>query len=476
MLLHLLLSLLLAAGAPASSEPPPEELQEQATQAFDENDFAEAARALEQLLEKNPDSPPALYNLACAQAQLGELAAAEQSLIDAISHGFIDFHHMVRDPHLAPLRGRETFETIRLGWRDLLDARADANMEAAKRIFDSRYLFRRDGSLRLIFAAAFDEITFEQARTEIDRVADWAFKTLFSNLGPDEGADPTPDPWVTVILPAPEDFMRMSPGTNVGGFYDHDRRRLVSQDVGPSFRHEFFHVLHWRDMTRRGQKHPDWIMEGLASVVEDIEIAPDGGLVPAPSWRTNIVKRLERANRLLSFEELATMDRRRFVTRRPNAHYAQARALMMYLFHVEHLGAWYQAYVEGYDEDPTGVEALRAVFDEPLQDVESRYRAWIRSLPEAVEELRPGMASLGVVVSPGRGDGPRIQQIPPGSEARRDGLRLGDVIEAIDGMATRTTHDILRAVADREPGERVEVSVRRGTRRLTVQVELIEAE
>lgn len=471
-----------AHAAPEAPADPAQTLQDQATAAFERKDYAAARDALTGLLAYKSDNAAVLYNLACALAQTGEIDAAGERLLDAITHGFVDFFHMEADAHLRPLAGSRAYEAVLLGWRELLDARADSNFESAKRAFGPPYHFARNPQLRLIYAAAFDEQTFAEAEADINAVAEWALATLFTDMRLDDPAapepDPRPDPWVTVILPTPEDFVRMIRSANVGGFYDHDQRRLISQDVGPSLRHEFLHVLHWRHMMRHGQKHPEWVMEGLGCLVEDIERspAPEGSLTPAPSWRTNIVKRLERAGRLLPLDELTSMPRERFVTRRPNAHYAQARAIMLHMALTGRLGAWYGAYVRSFDRDPTGSAALEEAFGMPLREIDRAHKEWVRALPEVAEEIRPGMASLGVVVTPGRGDGPAIESVLPGSDARRAGLRMGDVIVAVDGRPTRTMEDLVKILSEREVGERVEVSVRRGTRRVSTSVTLVAAD
>lgn len=467
--------MLTPAPAPAHGQGDAAELERRVVRAFDEGEHREARDLLKQLIELDGASPIHRYNLACALAQLGDLEGASDRLIEAISIGFVDFHHMKRDSNLGPMRGHITYESILEGWRDLLDARMEANLESAKRVFGSGYDYEQDEDLRLLYISAFDRRLFQEARRDIEMLSEWAFANLFTGLGPDRPTDRRPDPWVSVILPTPEDFVGMVRSANVGGFYSHNQRRLISQDIGPSLRHEFLHVLHWRDMTRLDQRHPDWILEGLGCLVEDIDWGPDGELLPAPSWRTNIVKRLERAGRMLPLNELMTMPREHFVGRRPNAHYAQARAVMMFLHEEGKLSEWYRRYTAGHDEDDTGIRALESVFETSLAEVERRYRAWIRAFPEAPEEIRPGMASIGVEIGPGRGDGPEIERIPPGSDARRAGLRMRDVITAINGRSTRAMEDLVRILSEFEPGETVEISVRRGRLHHTVQVTLVPA-
>jgi hypothetical protein len=317
-----------------------------------------------------------------------------------------------------------------------------------------------------------DPETLADIREDVDRVATWAFVNLFTEMNYDDPQDPRPDPWVAILLPTPEDFVRAAVSPDVGGWYDHDSRRLISQDAGPSMRHELMHALHWRDMTRRGQRHPEWIMEGLACLLEDVHVRPDGSIEPAPSWRTNIVKRLERMNRLEDFERLMTMPRERFVGVRPNARYAQARSVMMFLHDRGVLADWYTAYVSGFDDDPTGVAALEGVFDAPLDRVERMHKAWVASLPEVAEQIDRGMATLGVELGDGRGDGPVVERVTSRSAGARAGLRLRDVILSLDAQPVRTRSGLIRLLGERGVGQRVTLEIRRGALRKHLEITL----
>lgn len=468
----------IAFGAAISAAAPDvRELRETAHEAAAAGDWNGARSALLALLDERPNDAEAMYELAAALAQIGETDAAGTRLVDALKFGFIDLQRLQRDARLEPLHETETYRAIIAGWRDLLDARADANEQSLRSLFGAGYQFHRDDELRLLYASAFHPESFRVAKEEIDAVASWAFATLFEAPKP---SDERPPAWVSVLLPTPEHFlafmMQLGAGPNVGGLYDHDRSQLICQDIGPSLRHEFLHVLHWRLLTRTNQRHPDWIMEGLGALVEDMdrdEAAP-GGWRAAPSWRTNIAKRLLDLGRLLPLEDLITMDRRIFRSRRPNANYAQARAFIMFLSDAGALSSFFEIYVQTYGEDPTGRLALERTLQKPLAEIESDYRRWLGDLSPAPEEIRPGMASLGVVVSAGRGDGPVIDEVVAGTPAGGSGLRLRDVILAVDGRSTRTLPDLVRVLATYEPGDTVQIDVRRGSRRLQFDVELVE--
>ena len=78
--------------------------------------------------------------------------------------------------------------------------------------------------------------------------------------------------------------------------------------------------------------------------------------------------------------------------------------------------------------------------------------------------LTTGQAAAGGAVT--------VAAVVAGSPAARAGLREGDTIREVDGTAVRSPSDVAAAIADRAPGERVEVGVQRGGAQTSVTVEL----
>jgi len=259
--------------------------------------------------------------------------------------------------------------------------------------------------------------------------------------------------------------------SSVGGAYEHQKRRLVAQDLGATLRHEFIHVLHWRDMNRLGQTHAPWIQEGLASLVEDYDVV-GSKVVPVASWRTNIVKRMHAAHRMPKIEELATTRMQAFTSNRPLAKYAQARTVMLYLLEKRQLNVFYSTYTQQYATDPTGISALEAALGKEISEIEEGYRAWIDQLetvPETGSDLK---ATLGIEIESGTGDGVVVKALPGGSRSRT-GLRLGSVITAIDHHPTRDLFELIRILGKYRPGQTVTLHHRRGTVHTTSQVKLL---
>jgi serine protease DegS len=94
-------------------------------------------------------------------------------------------------------------------------------------------------------------------------------------------------------------------------------------------------------------------------------------------------------------------------------------------------------------------------------------RGWIGIDPKdvSVETARYyGLPHAGVAI---RLDG--------NSPAAAAGLMLGDMIEAVDGQDVMSAQDVRARIADHKPGSKVRVAVDRGTRRIEVEIPVVEA-
>ncbi|MBS0191178.1 MAG: PDZ domain-containing protein [Phycisphaerales bacterium] len=468
-----------------------EQVSEEADRALARRDFAAAEPLLRRQIEMRPREFVPMYNLACALSNTARPDEAGEWLVRATENGFDDYRKLTRDPDLAGARSSGSYAKLVRSWPKVLEARRDANLEQVRRIFSHPdegrdYTEVVDDKRRFVYRSAFDPAEFDKARKEIERLGDWAEKALFPGLW--DSREIEFDPWVIIVLPSRRDFttwlvITFGPAartgfSTIGGSYIHDKKQLVSQDLGSTFRHEFFHVLHWRDCTRKGRTDPYWVQEGLASLVEDVDTPGDGkpGLTPVPSWRTNIVLRRDRSNTLMPLDKFIAMPREKFLSAMQLANYAQARAIFLYLYSRGKLQDWYNACGTAETASPPG--SMAGVFEEvlgqPIRAIDNDFRAWVRTLPEVAEEIRPGMASLGVEVETGAGDGVTITSIAdvirPGVfdpipvstlKGVRGELHVGDVITAVGGQSTRDIADLIRVLGEKKPGDEVIVTYRR---------------
>jgi hypothetical protein len=453
--------------------------------AFDARDYAGAEASLRELIPLDAGNFVHWYNLACVLALRGERDESVQMLRQAMARGFTDRTQLETDPNLSAIRDHETYRAILDNWEAFIADRAAKAMEGARRTFPSPpYTFETDEERRLLFISAFTAESFAKARAELhalDALWDATVAPADPALRGLPSASPS-DPMISVILPRPEDYATWARrhfgerAERVGGAYLNDDLQLVAQDLGSTLRHEYWHVLHWRHMNRLGQRHPYWVMEGLCSLVEDVDVGPTGALVPVASWRTNTARRLELAGGLVPWEVLFALPRERFMGSRPLAAYAQSRSVFLWLFQEGKLREWYTAYVASFKEDPTGRVAFEKTFDRPVRETERQYRAWLRALPEVAEMLRPGAAQLPLELGQGPGDGLIVASLPASAAGRATGLRPRDVVTAVDGRPVRDLNDLARVLGELEPGETVEVRYRRGPNHLSTRATLVPAE
>ena len=465
---------------PASREVPDARLTP-AVEAFAAQNYAEAEARLRALLDDHPESFILHYNLACALSMQGDTDRALEHLMLAARFGFTDGPIMRRDPHLAAVRDTEGFRALDARWDDLLRAHADAEYQRLQQQFGPTYHYHRDDDRRLLYAVAYDRDIFEQARAEIDRTHAWFARAVEPTV---EHAEPG-DAWISIILPSRPDFerwarQRFGPAGagdffDIGGEYHHDRKQLVAADLGPTLRHEYAHVLHWRHNTRLAQRHPVWIQEGLCSLPEDLEPDPQTALDRAvPNWRTNSTKRLASALALPPVRDFVRIPRDRFTSHRPLANYAIARTIMLFLEDRGQLRDFYRIYTETIEDDPTGYRALIEVSGLSAHEFDRAFRLWLRDLPEVPERVARGSASLGVEVEAGTGLGPVVVSIlRPRAERRDFPLRTGDTITAINARPVRDLAELIRVLADYQPGDTVEITLRRGNQTETTRVQLV---
>jgi len=455
-------------------------LTTQLAEAAAAKDLPAAAAALRDLVKLQPGQWVPRFNLAAVLARMGpaERDAAAEALADAFSCGFDDFSRLRADAALAGVLEHDRISPIVAEPQKLLAALRDARLAGLRKLYGPKYTYSTSDALRIGIASSVPEQSLAFARAQMELVRTWWEGTVLPEGASAVTADGTlPDPWVMVVIPTRRDFDRWAAevaGARAGtlaGLYDHDRRELVTQDTGSTLRHEFAHVLHWRQMMRLRQVHPVWVQEGLCSLVEDVVVDKESGEVrPVTSWRTNTVRRMADIGNLPKFAALFAMRPEKFTGERTLANYAMGRAVFLYLAEQGKLRQWYAAYTEGFEAEPTGSAALVAVLGKPIDQIEKDFRVWARNLPEAPDANSGPRRTIGVELEQAA-DGLAVGMMSL-NEMKTGGLRPGDVVQEVAGVAVRDWHDLARAIGKKHLGETVEVKVRRVTNVLVLKVKV----
>ena len=95
--------------------------------------------------------------------------------------------------------------------------------------------------------------------------------------------------------------------------------------------------------------------------------------------------------------------------------------------------------------------------------------------PPAPEAPMPPHGWLGVVLSDKEGEGVDVIDVKEGSPAEKAGLKDGDRILEMDGTKIDRSRDIRRAMRDLEPGDTVQIRIRRKSQEKTLTATLGEA-
>ena len=470
----LMLSLLVLAtglgGRPASafqSDDDAAALERRIVRTFGSGNHEEALELVSLYLQSWPGTPHMLYNRACGLALLGRREASAAALLEAVEHGFRDFAAMRRDPDLASMRNHETFTSILEASRRIDRGTANRQFEAWQRRYGDDYHYETDTQHRLHFATGLDAKAHADMKQIIGRQADQLTKTLFKS---------PPLDWCFVVVPSKnhvkEVFQRVldvADPARTPGVYLHGTRLLVTRDIGESLRHEFAHRMHWADMDLRGQRHPMWVQEGLASLYEEYVWNDDGTIKFVPNMRHNIARRQVQAGIALSWDKLFQLEPDQFLA--GNARfYPQVRSMFEFLAALGLLEEWYEAYVATFDQDPGGGKAFEQVFGLPVDQVNQRWKSWVLDRGSIDDRVSYGDASIGISGIEA-GDGVQVEQII-GRNARRAGLRRGDVITQVDEKPVRALGELMLAIAGRKIGETVQLEIRRRDQRLVIAVRL----
>ena len=271
---------------------------------------------------------------------------------------------------------------------------------------------------------------------------------------------------VVVVLPTAQDYRRLVGRSKALGRYSTRERCLVTMTLGSVLRHEFTHAVHHNDQQRAGQEHAVWVAEALATLYQYADIQ-DGRLAGRRTGDLAPLQRAVREGKAVAFKDLVRMDSAAFL-QRADVTYPQVRWLALWLQERDQLGAFYERYKDTYGDDPSGAQALEAVFGSPLADVETEWRRWLRKQEPPWRPRWEAVAHLGIRMR-AREHGVAVDGFLPGSSAARSKqFRVGDVILSVAGEPTPDPAELAKAVQSCKPGQTVRLEVLRDGRMTVV--------
>jgi hypothetical protein len=367
---------------------------------------------------------------------------------------------MERDTDLDNIRGDARYRSILARRDEILKRGAEKRVEQLKKQFGEDYIVDVDEERKIIYATNQSKTCLEELKSALNEYADAQWETLF---------DHRPTYYITILCPSPEDFRKMVPNRGVGGYYNHQGKILVCGGIGMTLRHEFTHALHFGDLDARGQGHPIWLVEGLATCFEESTLI-EGVPSPLPNGRLNVVRVALATGKYLSWEELFPYSHQRYM-QNASVCYAESRYIVYYFWQLGKLKEFYDTFCETFEKDKTGKLAVEQVFGKALAEVEKDFRGWISEAPEPVGETPVGAPFFGVG-SQGTAAGMQVVQVVPGSSADEAGIKQGDIIVEFAGKKYTNRDEFATAIREQKVGETIKVKVLRGDDVIELDVKL----
>jgi S1-C subfamily serine protease len=88
------------------------------------------------------------------------------------------------------------------------------------------------------------------------------------------------------------------------------------------------------------------------------------------------------------------------------------------------------------------------------------------------KQVQSGYLGVSVGDAPNGQNGAVVQDVASGSPAAKAGLQVGDQVTAIDGQAVQSSADMVAAIRDHKPGDKVTVTVNRNGSQTTISATL----
>jgi len=421
---------------------------------FNKKEYKKCIAEYRKILRSDPEHMIALYNTACAYSLLKDKDHAVEYLKKSVEAGYVNFAHMEKDKDIDNIRDEEGYKEIFRKKAEYIRKSTDKAVaritrSLAQRGVDAkRYKTAFDRERNFVYLHTKSAEQFAVIRKGLEEYAEYQWQHLFQNR-------PT-RPLYIVLLTAADSrkvFRRRA-----GGVFSAGSNTLLCGDI-PGLKlmktsvivHEFTHALHFADMLARHQRHPIWLLEGLATLFEASD--RNGGVVPRHSYRLAIVQAAVRSGRTLPWKTLMKMNHAAFM-RTSRLAYAQSRYMLFYMYEKGLLKKFYDEYTDkaNYASDTSALESFEVVFGKPIESVEREWKQWV------LKQRVPPIPYLGVRTRQAPG-GVVVTLVSGGSPAAKAGLKKGDTIAAISGRAIKTVSDLMEAVGHRKVCDEVEVEI-----------------
>ena len=442
-------------------------LHQRAMGYFRKKDYDRAIAEYGKILGSDPENMIALYNTACAYSLMKDRPNAVGYLKKSLEAGYVNFAHMQKDADLDNIRAEPGYKTLISKKAEYVRKSTDkvvgriTKAMAGRGVDVKRYRSVLDGTRNFVYLHRRTDAELVVIRKGLEEYAGHQWKHLFANK-------PTRPLYIVLLTPGDS---RKVLRRRAGGVYSSASNTLFCGDI-PTFRlmktsivvHEFTHALHFADMLARGQRHPIWLVEGLATLFEASD--RDGRVVPHHSYRLGVVQAAVQAERHIPWKALMKMSHPDYM-RTQRLAYAQSRYVLFYLHDKGLLKTFYDDYTApaNFKRDRSALESFEVALGKPIECIERDWREWV------MKQKVPPVPFLGIEMAE-KGGKVAVTRVVRGTPAAKGGIRAGDAIDGIDGDPIKSISNLMDAIGNRKVGDEIAVEVMRGDKKLTLKVKL----
>ncbi|HLG41765.1 MAG TPA: PDZ domain-containing protein [Planctomycetota bacterium] len=263
--------------------------------------------------------------------------------------------------------------------------------------------------------------------------------------------------------------------SSMGFYHDASGSVLCSMQWGLGWLGDLL-IRSWlaQDWETWGAQPNPWFQPSFVSMLYNCYRTQDGafhGLNVVSYYRPQ-AQRLVEEKRIFPLREFFrdTYDRSKV---QGDAIRVQGREFLAYLHSRGLLEKFYHAYRETSSTDRSGIRAIETVLNDTLEQIEKEWLAWLMSADGEIgdSEMAKPFPVLGILI---RRNAPGVQVLHacPYSPAIRGGIRDGDLIVEINGIAIPTKEKLVELLNTIRIGALVTVTVIRNGARLQLSVTL----
>ncbi|MCX7702491.1 MAG: PDZ domain-containing protein [Planctomycetota bacterium] len=256
-----------------------------------------------------------------------------------------------------------------------------------------------------------------------------------------------------IVIASPNDAKGKLDLTHYGYYDDSTMRLFIRSDSGDTvLKHEAVHLFHLEHSKKNGLPQALWVIEGLAALFENATLEC-GRVKPPPANRSEETRKLFSFDALPKLTDFIEQDFSAFY-QNPAENYSLASCLLNFVYKKNLLEKFLKEYSKTCKDDRGGTKALEKVFEKKMEEIETEFHLFIKSLPRP-SDLPPVDSPFIGVETQEIDKRLRIAKVIRNSPAERSGFKVGDILISLNGVYVKSFDNLRRILSSCKSGDRL---------------------